>query len=176
MPLAAYLVGLLLLREHVWARYGLILIGCWSVRLSSWSSSLSTSSSSSPGGTGSNFWTALFGGDINLSITMTFCRLALIIIITTIMLKTFIIMIMMLMMMALLQHLGELRHDDLLALVLRQVCPSRGCACQASLSPSECSWVSITGQFWCVSVCPCMCIHWDSSDIQVIRIDHLQQV
>ena len=29
MPLAAYLVGLLLLREHVWARYGLILIGCW---------------------------------------------------------------------------------------------------------------------------------------------------
>lgn len=29
MPIAAYLVGLLLLREHVWARYGLILIGCW---------------------------------------------------------------------------------------------------------------------------------------------------
>jgi len=55
MPMAAYLVGLLLLREHVWARYGLILIGCC------------------PGGTGSNFWTALFGGDINLSITMTFC-------------------------------------------------------------------------------------------------------
>jgi len=55
MPLSAYLVGLLLLREHVWARYGLILIGCC------------------PGGTGSNFWTALFGGDINLSITMTFC-------------------------------------------------------------------------------------------------------
>ena len=40
---------------EVWARYGLILVG------------------SSPGGTSSNFWTMLFGGDINLSITMTFC-------------------------------------------------------------------------------------------------------
>lgn len=55
MPLVAYAIGLLLLSNQVWARYGLILVGC------------------SPGGTSSNFWTAMFGGDINLSITMTFC-------------------------------------------------------------------------------------------------------
>lgn len=34
--------------------FGLLVLGC------------------SPGGTGSNFWTLLLGGDVNLSITMTF--------------------------------------------------------------------------------------------------------
>jgi len=55
MPLMAYIIGLLMLKDAVWARYGLIMVGC------------------SPGGSGSNFWTAMFGGDLNLSITMTFC-------------------------------------------------------------------------------------------------------
>lgn len=55
MPVMAYLIGLVLMPDNVWARYGLILIG------------------SSPGGSFSNFWTALWGGDLDLSVTMTFC-------------------------------------------------------------------------------------------------------
>ena len=41
MPVMAYLIGLVLMPDNVWARYGLILIG------------------SSPGGSFSNFWTGL---------------------------------------------------------------------------------------------------------------------
>jgi len=55
MPLASYLIGYLLLRDQEYARLGLLLVGC------------------SPGGTASNFWTIFFEGDINLSVTMTFC-------------------------------------------------------------------------------------------------------
>lgn len=55
MPVMAYLIGLVMMPDNVWARYGLILIG------------------SSPGGSFSNFWTALWGGDLDLSVTMTFC-------------------------------------------------------------------------------------------------------
>lgn len=153
--MAAYLVGLLLLREHVWARYGLILIGCWYGRhhdhfitmvnivmemvlvlkiLMIFTIMIITMDGImiiqiiihifSPGGTGSNFWTALFGGDINLSITMTFCRSSSIITITiTINFP--------------LQHTGQLWYDHLLALVLCQVRPSSGCPRQAALSSSE---------------------------------------
>ncbi|RWS13151.1 sodium/bile acid cotransporter-like protein [Dinothrombium tinctorium] len=54
MPLASYVVGYFLLYEKdVW-RLGLFLLGC------------------SPGGNSSNFWTLIFKGDLNLSITMTF--------------------------------------------------------------------------------------------------------
>lgn len=44
----------LLLIEDPLQGFGLLVLGC------------------SPGGTGSNFWTLLLGGDVNLSITMTF--------------------------------------------------------------------------------------------------------
>jgi len=53
MPLTAYLIGYLIL-ENNYERLGLLLLGC------------------SPGGAASNFWTAMFDGDINLSVTMTF--------------------------------------------------------------------------------------------------------
>jgi len=53
MPLLAYLLGYLLLQTN-YERLGLLLLGCC------------------PGGVGSNFWTAMLGGDINLSVTMTF--------------------------------------------------------------------------------------------------------
>ena len=52
MPLAAYGVGKLILTQD-YERLGLILLG------------------SSPGGAHSNFWTAMWGGDVNLSCTMT---------------------------------------------------------------------------------------------------------
>ncbi|XP_023339620.1 ileal sodium/bile acid cotransporter isoform X2 [Eurytemora carolleeae] len=55
MPVIAYVVGYLILSEQPFARLGLLLIG------------------SSPGGSASNFWTVLFKGDKNLSVTMTFC-------------------------------------------------------------------------------------------------------
>jgi len=54
MPLMAYVIGYGFLRDNNYARYGLIIVGC------------------SPGGTFSNFWTALWEGDVNLSVTMTF--------------------------------------------------------------------------------------------------------
>jgi len=53
MPLFSFLVGWLLSDDMLF-RLGLFVLGCC------------------PGGTGSNFWTLLLGGDINLSITMTF--------------------------------------------------------------------------------------------------------
>eukprot|EP00091_Calanus_sinicus_P011705 TRINITY_DN26425_c0_g1_i1.p1 TRINITY_DN26425_c0_g1~~TRINITY_DN26425_c0_g1_i1.p1 ORF type:complete len:160 (+),score=23.02 TRINITY_DN26425_c0_g1_i1:538-1017(+) len=53
MPPLAYLLGYLLLETN-YERLGLLLLGCC------------------PGGVGSNFWTAMLGGDINLSVTMTF--------------------------------------------------------------------------------------------------------
>jgi len=53
MPLTAYGLGYLLLDTN-YERLGLLLLGCC------------------PGGVGSNFWTAMLGGDINLSVTMTF--------------------------------------------------------------------------------------------------------
>jgi len=53
MPLLAYGLGYLLLKTN-YERLGLLLLGCC------------------PGGVGSNFWTAMLGGDINLSVTMTF--------------------------------------------------------------------------------------------------------
>jgi len=53
MPAISYLLGYLLL-ESRYERLGLLLLGCC------------------PGGVGSNFWTAMLGGDINLSVTMTF--------------------------------------------------------------------------------------------------------
>ncbi|XP_042216170.1 ileal sodium/bile acid cotransporter-like [Homarus americanus] len=52
MPLASYVMGILLLTAPL-QRLGLFTLGC------------------SPGGTSSNFWTLMFDGDINLSITMT---------------------------------------------------------------------------------------------------------
>jgi len=56
MPVMAYLIGLAIIPDKfAMARYGLILVG------------------SSPGGSFSNFWTALWGGDLDLSVTMTFC-------------------------------------------------------------------------------------------------------
>lgn len=55
MPVMAYVIGYLFLREKIYARYGLFIIGC------------------SPGGSFSNFYTALWDGDVNLSVTMTFC-------------------------------------------------------------------------------------------------------
>merc|ERR1719348_1545300 len=53
MPCNAYFLGWLFL-ETPYERLGLLLLG------------------SSPGGAASNFWTAMFGGDVNLSVTMTF--------------------------------------------------------------------------------------------------------
>ena len=53
MPMVSYGLGLLLLETN-YERLGLLLLGCC------------------PGGVGSNFWTAMLGGDINLSVTMTF--------------------------------------------------------------------------------------------------------
>ena len=53
MPLTSYGLGYLIL-ETKYERLGLLLLGCC------------------PGGVGSNFWTAMLGGDINLSVTMTF--------------------------------------------------------------------------------------------------------
>ena len=53
MPLFSFLVGWLM-SEDMLFRLGLFVLGCC------------------PGGTGSNFWTLLLDGDINLSITMTF--------------------------------------------------------------------------------------------------------
>ena len=53
MPLLSYGLGYLLLQTN-YERLGLLLLGCC------------------PGGVGSNFWTAMLEGDINLSVTMTF--------------------------------------------------------------------------------------------------------
>ncbi|XP_045584542.1 hepatic sodium/bile acid cotransporter [Procambarus clarkii] len=52
MPLATYTMGSVLFTDPL-QRLGLFTLGC------------------SPGGTSSNFWTLMFDGDINLSITMT---------------------------------------------------------------------------------------------------------
>ena len=53
MPLFSFLVGWLITDDLLF-RLGLFVLGCC------------------PGGTGSNFWTLLLNGDINMSITMTF--------------------------------------------------------------------------------------------------------
>ncbi len=53
MPLFSFGVGWLM-SDDILFRLGLFVLGCC------------------PGGTGSNFWCILLGGDINLSITMTF--------------------------------------------------------------------------------------------------------
>ncbi len=53
MPLIAFAVGELVLTQD-YERLGLLVL-C-----------------SSPGGSASNFWTAMLGGDVNLSVTMTF--------------------------------------------------------------------------------------------------------
>jgi len=53
MPVTAYFVGWLFLETN-YERLGLLLLGC------------------SPGGSASNFWTVMFDGDVNLSVTMTF--------------------------------------------------------------------------------------------------------
>jgi len=55
MPLVAYGLGYIFLRERPFARLGFLILG------------------SSPGGSASNMWTILFKGDMNLSVTMTFC-------------------------------------------------------------------------------------------------------
>lgn len=54
MPLAAYFIGAFMFPDDSKFRLGLFVLGCC------------------PGGTGSNFWTLLFDGDVDLSITMTF--------------------------------------------------------------------------------------------------------
>lgn len=54
MPLASFGVGHVLFPNNVAWRLGIFVLGCC------------------PGGTGSNFWTLLFDGDVDLSITMTF--------------------------------------------------------------------------------------------------------
>lgn len=54
MPLASYYVGMYAFPDNPNWRLGLFVLGCC------------------PGGTGSNFWTLLFDGDVDLSITMTF--------------------------------------------------------------------------------------------------------
>lgn len=54
MPLASYFVGMYAFPDNPNWRLGLFVLGCC------------------PGGTGSNFWTLLFDGDVDLSITMTF--------------------------------------------------------------------------------------------------------
>jgi len=53
MPVFSYFIGWLLL-ETTYERLGLLLLGC------------------APGGAASNFWTAMYKGDVNLSCTMTF--------------------------------------------------------------------------------------------------------
>jgi len=53
MPLLSFGIGALMFEDKLF-RLGLFVLGC------------------SPGGNGSNFWTLLLNGDINLSITMTF--------------------------------------------------------------------------------------------------------
>jgi len=53
MPAFSYLLGWAFLQTN-FERLGLLLLGC------------------SPGGANSNFWTAMFDGDVNLSVTMTF--------------------------------------------------------------------------------------------------------
>lgn len=55
MPVLAYVIGYFFLSDNIYARYGLILVGC------------------SPGGSFSNFWAAIWGGDLDLSVTVTFC-------------------------------------------------------------------------------------------------------
>ena len=52
-------VGLVFLPDSPLGRYGLLVVG------------------SSPGGGQSNLWTALWAGDLDLSVTMTFLRSAL---------------------------------------------------------------------------------------------------
>ena len=52
-------MGLVFLSDSPLGRYGLLVVG------------------SSPGGGQSNLWTALWAGDLDLSVTMTFLRLAL---------------------------------------------------------------------------------------------------
>ena len=54
MPLASFAIGLLLFPDNISWRLSLFILGCC------------------PGGTGSNFWTLLFDGDVGLSVTMTF--------------------------------------------------------------------------------------------------------
>ena len=54
MPLGSYFIGAYMFPDDVLFRLGLFVLGCC------------------PGGTGSNFWTLLFDGDVDLSITMTF--------------------------------------------------------------------------------------------------------
>ncbi|KAI1297203.1 Ileal sodium/bile acid cotransporter [Halotydeus destructor] len=54
MPLGSYLIGYLCFPDNISWRIGLFVLGC------------------SPGGTGSNFWTLLWKGDVDLSVTMTF--------------------------------------------------------------------------------------------------------
>jgi hypothetical protein len=54
MPLGSYCIGRYFFPDDVNFRLGLFVLGCC------------------PGGTGSNFWTLLFDGDVDLSITMTF--------------------------------------------------------------------------------------------------------
>lgn len=54
MPIASFIVGLIFFPSNLPWRIGLFTLGCC------------------PGGTGSNFWTLLFDGDVDLSITMTF--------------------------------------------------------------------------------------------------------
>jgi len=53
MPLFSFFIGWLITEDKLF-RLGLFVLGCC------------------PGGTGSNFWTLLLNGDINMSITMTF--------------------------------------------------------------------------------------------------------
>lgn len=54
MPLSSFFIGLIFFPANLTWRIGLFTLGCC------------------PGGTGSNFWTLLFDGDVDLSITMTF--------------------------------------------------------------------------------------------------------
>lgn len=54
MPIASFIIGLSFFPDNMPWRIGLFTLGCC------------------PGGTGSNFWTLLFDGDVDLSITMTF--------------------------------------------------------------------------------------------------------
>lgn len=53
-PQGSYLIGYLFFPNEISWRLGLFTLGCC------------------PGGTGSNFWTLLFDGDVDLSVTMTF--------------------------------------------------------------------------------------------------------
>jgi hypothetical protein len=53
MPLLAFAIGMLVFPDVPYLRFGLFVFGC------------------SPGGSGSNMWTVLLNGNLNLSITMT---------------------------------------------------------------------------------------------------------